>query len=173
MPADSGNLRARKVGTFQGRDVVECICQLNNGDNRDLLEWDYTKGMRRELWMWSHIGRCECHGTGWVCGYCMGCGWLSSKSGAILCPQCRATKIVKVMNEDTKRWVDAIEEIKSEWFVALITENSRAQRAQPPTQPQYNPAQAEREKINRERERRAWRSKENDRVISEEIYAEA
>lgn len=89
----SETLRTRKLATWRGRDVLECICQVQWRESSELRWWEYMKEGRR-AWMWIPQQSCACHGSGWVCANCGGAGWLLAQNEkghtrAIPCPQCR------------------------------------------------------------------------------------
>ena len=166
---NKGHLRARMVGKHNGRDLVECFCQLANGDRRELLEWEYWRGEKRERWMWHGALSCACEGTGWVCAICNGTTWVSGNKSAEKCPQCTTTENVVVTDELNSRQIRALNWIRNEWWTSFVKD------CRVPAQPKrdsFAPQVKQTEDKSRVFERKQYRKQVDDELLSEEIYSE-
>lgn len=75
-----------------GQSIVACRCTVQVMPSADLEWWDGRDGVDRQALWWYHES-CRCRGTGWLCMYCHGAGWVSQFIGhgwphAVPCPVC-------------------------------------------------------------------------------------
>lgn len=81
-------LLRRYSQTQDRKPIVACPCTLPHCEKDDMDLWDGNYNGRDPLKMWWDQEICKCNGTGWLCYFCHGAGWVIVNRHAKRCEYC-------------------------------------------------------------------------------------